>query len=399
MPRNSTDTTIARERNKRTILNLIRTRYPISRTELAAISRLNKATVSMVVSDLIRKGIVAEAGCAASAVGRRPVLLRFLADSAYVIGVVLNVDRVRLAVTDLEGRVVHEAERALTDVRQAQILQEMTRMMEEAMAAAAKTPRGVVAIGIGLPGLVDDRRGAVLFTPNMDLHHVELKRYLRERFSVPVFVDNSANVSAFGEKLVGAGRAWDHFVYISVSTGIGAGIVMNGELQRGADGFAGEIGHMVVEPDGLPCSCGSNGCWEMYGSLKALYRWVQPYVAGELPAYHPSVLDHVMAAAAAGEVWAADALAKVGRYLGIGLANIVNILNPQAVLIGNDMARAEPWLRPVVTEVIAARCSPELREHLAVVFVPNGHNTAVVGAASLGIHGYLESLVRQGARA
>ncbi|WP_051343904.1 ROK family protein [Alicyclobacillus herbarius] len=298
-----------KEYHKRLVLDLIRTQYPISRTQIAEITRLNKATISSIVTEFISKGVVAEIGSATSSVGRRPILLGFVPDSAYVIGLVVYVDYIHVAVTNLEGQIVWEVKRELYNRSTDEVLSTMVGGITEALEhKASRASLGVVAIGVGVPALVDFESGTIIHSPNLHLSSINLKQYLEMMFSIPTFVDNSANVAAFGEKLFGVAKRFNHFVYVSVSTGIGVGIFMNGQLQRGAAGFAGELGHMVVEPRGLKCSCGGTGCWEMYGSLKALYRQVEDHVKDRLPDYHPDVLNEVVQAVQREDNWALEGL-------------------------------------------------------------------------------------------
>ena len=387
---------MAKTRNKRIVLDLIRTRCPISRTQLASVSGMNKATISGIVGEFIRRGIVREVGSGASAAGRKPVLLSFVADSAYVIGIVLNVDHARLVVTDLEAEVVCQRKEALRDTSAEAVLRQVAAMVERAEAECAGATGRIAAIGVGVPGFVDFESGVVIHTPNMNLSSINVKQYLEMRFHIPVFVDNSANVAAFGERLFGAGRHFEHFVYLSVSTGIGAGIVMNGELQRGAVGFAGELGHMIVEPHGLPCTCGGQGCLEVYGSLKALYRQVARALGEDPECYRPDILPAVVAAADSGERFAVEGLHAIGFYLGVGIAGIACAFNPQAVLVGNEIAVAEKWVMPVVETVVHTRCPRHVRDGLTLSMLPYSVNTTEVGAASLGVHGYLRRLAQPG---
>ncbi|WP_067936577.1 ROK family protein [Alicyclobacillus kakegawensis] len=383
-----------REYNKRVVLDLIRTRYPISRTQIAEITHLNKATISSIVSEFISKGVVAEIGNATSAVGRRPILLGFVPDSAYVIGLVVYVDYIHVALTNLEGQIVWELKRELNNTSTDEVLTSVVGCIHEALSQDAGSSLGVVAIGVGVPALVDFESGTIVHSPNLQLSSINLKQYLEMEFSIPVFVDNSANVAAFGEKLFGVAKRFRHFVYVSVSTGIGVGIFMNGQLQRGAAGFAGELGHMVVEPRGLKCSCGGTGCWEMYGSLKALYRQVADHVQDVMPEYHPDVLHAVVQAAQAEDTWALEGLYYIAYYLGIGISNIVNIFNPEAIIIGNKITPLARWIRPMVETALQTRCSAKLVDQLNLIVSDNGENTVVIGAASLGIDGFMEQITR-----
>ncbi len=394
MPRGRAATGQAREDSTRIVLDLIRRRSSVSRTELAGVSGMNKATISLIVASLLRKGIVREVGNGVSAAGRKPVLLSFAADSARVIGVMLNVNSLQIVLTDLEGRIVSERRESLCDTTTEGVLRQLKESIRSGADGTPGAP-GVVAIGVGVPGLVDFHRGIVVHTPNMELSAVNLRQQLEMDVGVPVFVDNSANMTAFGERLFGIGKRFQNFVYLSVSTGIGAGIVVNGELQRGATGFAGELGHMVIEPHGLPCHCGGNGCWEMYGSVKALYRQAAEHLAESPREYRPDILHTAVEAADRGEVWAIEALQYVGFYLGVGVSNIVAAYNPEAVLIGNEISVARRWVLPILETVIHTHLPPVLRASVTLLMLKYDANTAVIGAAAAAIQGYLDAAVRE----
>ncbi len=381
--------------NRRAVLDFIRTRYPISRSQLSRISGLNKATVSGFVTDFLRQGVVAETGSGVAAAGRKPVLLSFVADSAYVIGLLLNVRSVRMVITDLEGTIVWQTREPLGDEGASSTLDRIAIIIEDGVRRVGIPFSSIVALGIGVPGLVDFQAGVIVQTPNMGLSSVSLKQWLEMRFHIPVFVDNAANVSAVGEKLFGAGRHYEHFVYVSVSTGIGGGVVMNGQLQRGAFGFAGEFGHMVVEPHGLSCRCGGQGCWEMYGSLKALYRQTARHIGEDPAAYRPDILVTVVDAAARGETWAIEGLNYIGFYLGVGVASIVSAFNPHAVLIGNEIAIGAKWIMPIIETVVQTRCSLSIIKDLTLLMLEYDDNKAVVGAAGMGIDGFLDQLTHR----
>lgn len=394
VPRGKAITVLAKKQNHRLVLDLIRARCPISRTEIARLTEMNKATVSGVVGDLIRAGVVMETGNGHSVTGRKPVLLSFVADHAFVIGMVLNVNYVKVAVTNLEGRIIYKGKRALDGPSADVVMRQVASLIIQAAADSEVGLERIAAIGIGVPGLVDHRTGMIVHTPNMGLSAIHVRQYLEVELGKPVFVDNSANVSALGERLFGAGRRFDHFVYLSVSTGIGAGIVMNGELQRGSSGFAGELGHMIVEPHGLPCTCGGQGCWEMYGSLKALYRQVARHLGEESEVYRPEVLLTALTAAEQGDAWAIEAFHSIAFYLGIGIANVIYTFAPQAILIGNEIVAAERWIMPVIETVLQTQCSREMIRDVSILMLEYSVDTTVVGAACLGIQGYLETLVQ-----
>ncbi|MFO7290549.1 MAG: ROK family protein [Bacillota bacterium] len=247
----------------------------------------------------------------------------------------------------------------------------------------------VEGIGIACPGPLDARTGVVLSPPNLPgWDRIPLKDRLEERFGVPVRVENDANAAAWGEYLLGAGRGADPMVYITVSTGIGGGIVLDGRLYRGADTFAGEIGHTIVDPGGAPCSCGRRGCLEALASGTAIARAAAEAVRKgnrrirEAGGSEPRA-EHVFAAYRDGDEDASRIVREAVRHLAIGISNIVHLFNPRAVVIGGGVARAGDALFAPLRERIRAFLMPSFAGTFELLPAKLGEDAGVVGAAAL----------------
>ncbi|WDL95356.1 ROK family transcriptional regulator [Alicyclobacillus sp. ALC3] len=378
------DQTLIKELNKNIIMNLIRNQSPISRAQISVESGLNKATVSSIVDEFIQEGLVIELGSVRSAVGRRPRMLGFNATAGYAIGVELGIDYVRVLTVDLAGRVVSSYESPLptTDVRS--VVAEIVNCINEEVTKTPQSKLGIIGVGLGVPGLVDFASGNVLYAPNLGWSDVPLRAYLEAHINLPVFIDNEANTGALAEQLFGVGTADENAVYFSTGAGIGVGIVLNHTLIRGSGGTAGEFGHMIVEARGLRCSCGSRGCLEMYASTRALVSKYTQLAGAAVP------FDEIMHRLAVGEQNAIEAVDSVGRYLGMGISNVINGLNPSLVVIGNRLSEAGEYLLNSVKEVI----------HTAALGVPGslarvelsslGRNATATGAASLALNDYFQ---------
>jgi len=268
----------------------------------------------------------------------------------------------------------------------------------DAIAAAVATLRRehpVSAVGIGAAGFVHADRSTVLFAPNISWVGEPLGEQVAARIGLPVVVENDANAAAWGEFRFGAGREFDDLVLVTVGTGIGGGLVVQGTLQRGAFGLAGEVGHLRVVPAGLRCGCGQYGCWEQYASGRALMREARDRISSELAQARPladlvggdvNALTGPMitAQAQAGDALCAELLSDVGRWLGEGIASLAAVLDPAVVVIGGGVSAAgelllEPAHRALVRTLPAAthRPNPELR--LATL----GNDAGMIGAADL----------------
>jgi glucokinase len=253
----------------------------------------------------------------------------------------------------------------------------------------------VAAIGVGMAGLVDVRTGVLLSTPNLIWRNVPLREGLAARFGLPVLVDNDATAAAWAENQLGASRGRDDSLFVGVGTGIGGGIVTGGRLIRGAHGLAGEIGHIIVEPGGPPCGCGNRGCWEQVASGLAIARAGGRAVtddpgsaiarlAGGDPRRATGSL--VTQAAHEGDEVAAAILARVARRLGEGVAGLVNVLDPDIVVIGGGVGEAGDLLfRPLRESFLAAVEGADVRPEVPIVPAHLGNDAGAIGAALLAL--------------
>ncbi len=247
-------------------------------------------------------------------------------------------------------------------------------------------------VGVGVPGLVT-RAGVLRSAPNLDgVADFDVAGLLSERLDVPVLVDSDATCAALAEWRLGAGRGASDMVLVTLGTGIGGGLISNGRLQRGANGFAGEFGHMLVDPDGPPCPCGRRGCWERYASGSGLAMLARTAaVGGRLGTVVRTVGDpdlvrgeHVQAAAREGDEEALAVIDEFGRWVAVGLVNLTNAVDPELFVLGGGLARgADLYLGPIVDWFGRLLYQPELREIPRIEFAEFGPVAGAVGAAML----------------
>ncbi|MBW4839238.1 MAG: ROK family protein, partial [Paenibacillaceae bacterium] len=238
-------------------------------------------------------------------------------------------------------------------------------------------------IGIGVPGLVDDK-SRVVSAPNLDWNQVDLYESLASEFGANLHIDNEANAGAIGEKLYGAGREAQNLIYLSIGIGIGSGIIVGGELYRGTSNFSGEVGHMTVAENGPLCRCGNRGCWETLASEKALLDR-----AAKLWSDSHLDLEEIIQLARGGEPRAVQLLDEIGARLGVGLANLVNILNPELIVIGNRLSLAGDLLQDAMLHTIENRSLSYHRKKSGVAFANLGIRSTALGAASMPITMFL----------
>lgn len=274
-----------------------------------------------------------------------------------VIGIDLGGTKIRAIVTAHDGEILGEDIRP-TDAEDGQdaVIGRLVASARAAVAASGRPFEQMVAVGVTAPGTVDFDEGILHQPPNLPgWDAVPLGRLVRERLGRPVFLENDANAAAYGEWRYGAGKGLRHLIYLTVSTGIGGGLILNGALYRGADGAAGELGHMTVDVQGPPHNCGMVGCLEVMASGTAIARLAAEAVAaGRSPALarlaagvEELTAAEVDVAAEAGDEAAREILARAARYLGVGLANYINIFNPEAIVVGGGVTNiGERLLRP-----------------------------------------------------
>ncbi|MGE5594088.1 MAG: ROK family protein [Betaproteobacteria bacterium] len=408
---------LVKELNKAVILNIIWRHASISRAEIARVSGLTRGTVSSLVDELIRDSFVKEIGTGTSALGRKPIMLQLNAEAGVVVGVDLGVNYILIVLADLRAQVLARKRLCISpEMGERRIIEKMLNGIAEILAGAPPTPRGLLGIGAGVPGLVEMEHGLLKFAPNLRWKNVPLKDLIQERFDAPVYVDNEANVGALGEKWFGAGQGIRHTVYLSVGVGLGAGVVLNGELYRGATGYAGELGHFTIHPDGPLCGCGNRGCWETFASeLATLRRAREALERGEAvilrellgtdnrqagaddatgggaagdPAARLSV-DLLLEACERGDAAAQEVLRETGRYLGIGIAGLVNAFNPEVVIVGNTIGRCGHWVLDEATKEMEARGLSQLITGVRVMPAKLGPDACAIGGVSLVLSDFL----------
>jgi len=381
------DLALMKKINKSIVMERIREESPTSRARIAERTGLTKATVSSLVAELIDSGLVEEIGAGQSRGGRKPMLLLFNSGAGYAIGINLGTDEITAVLTDLGGTIRLEWSTTGNNANVETAIAAIKRCVSELIAKAPESRYGIIGIGVGIPGFSDEA-GNILFAPNLGWADIELQTMLEEAFAIPVVIENEAKLGAVGEKRYGSESAAvaASLVYVSVGGGIGSGIMIKEELYRGASGYSGEMGHISIHHDGKPCRCGNQGCWELYASEHALMQEARAqYRQAELD------LETLLLRAQAGEETALQVLANHGRYLGIGLVNIINSLNPDSIVIGGKIAQAEPWLSAAMHEVVNRRSLPYPRAKLTIQFSELQGKATVRGACSIAISRFFSS--------
>ena len=363
------------------VFEILRDGQPRTRAQLAETTGLARSTITARVESLMRLGLVVPVGGGASTGGRPPSLLAFNPAARVVAGVDLGARHARAAVADLSGTVLAE-ERTDLDIAAGpdRVLGWATDAVRTLLVAAGRRSDDLAAIGMGLPGPVEHSSGRAINPPIMPgWDRYDVPGHVQRQLAVPVMVDNDVNIMALGERHAHL-RDVDDLVFVKVGTGIGAGIISGGRLQRGAQGTAGDVGHIrVSRAEGVWCRCGNEGCVEAIASGAAVAAALRE--AGVDAADG----DDVGRLTRAGDLRAIQAVRQAGRDLGEVLAMLVNLVNPSVVVIGGPMSTAAEHLLAGIREVVYRRSLPLATEQLQLVPSVAGERAGVLGAAALAI--------------
>jgi predicted NBD/HSP70 family sugar kinase len=355
---------------------------PMSRSQLVAATGLTRTAIRGLVGELVAAGIVQEAPAVRQGTPGRPSpVVRIVRDAAVVLAVETLVDSLSVATVGLDGRVIAQ-ERVTRPRDERSVDAVVAHIASMAAAIRARTATPIVGVGVAVAGVVRRRDGQVAMAPNLGWIDEPFGERLAAALGmdVPVIVANDADLGALAEHLRGAGVGVDDLIYVSGEVGVGGGAIVGGRPLDGLAGYGGEIGHLPVNPGGSPCRCGSIGCWETEVGEGALLS-----LAGLSPDAGRSGIDLVLREAQAGNQVAVAALEHVGRWLAVGLAALVNILNPQLIVLGSMHGRIYPAIRHTVEAGLSARALPAPRALVRIVPATLGADAPLIGAAELAL--------------
>jgi predicted NBD/HSP70 family sugar kinase len=312
---------------------------PISRLEICQRTDMSQATVTNVVSDLLGENIIAETGSKESEGGRPTTLLSINPTYGHIIGIDVGETVIKVSVFDLRFQELHTVYQPLSleENQSEQVVQHIVNGVEQLLIGSGIRRDQILGVGIGFPGLVDPEAGISIFAPNWGWHDIPIVSILESRLGLPMALDNGAKAMALAESMFGAGRDVNNMAVVLVGTGVGAAIINDGTLYRGAMNSAGELGHTTIEIDGRACRCGKKGCLEAYiGAPGIISRYME--LAGttdpELIGDQKEMISTIVQAAREGNATARKVLDETLNYLSVGIGNLVNLVNPQKVVVG-----------------------------------------------------------------
>ncbi len=379
----------SREINRQIALNLIRAHQPISRADLARLMNVRRGVASLLVSELLSESLIFE-GAVGEAVGRgrRPTFLYIDSRQRCVVGVDIRKSRTYILLTDLMGKQLGVVSSFQTNKDIDVLTKELARRIKQVL-ADFNEGAACEGVGVAVPGMVDPALGRVLHAPTLGWRDVNLRDPLATAIGIPVHIENSGKACALAQlwttrsDVIASGNS----VFVSVSDGVGTGVVVNGEVMRGRHNTAGEFGHVPLNIDGPRCSCGATGCWEAYVSnLATLSRYFGEDLSDARPREAETAnctVEDLIARARAGDAKALAAINSTARYLGLGLASIVNSVDPARIYIGGEITTAWSLIEPIVRSALRERTLTDFGGATEILIVPAEEHPRLRGAVAL----------------
>lgn len=363
--------------NRKKILENILKNKEISRANISKNTGLNKATVSEQISALINEHLIIERESTEINVGRKPILVSLNAKAGYSIGIDFDASKLKILVTDLSGHIVIDEHVNFTESSFEYIFNLICTQINQVLEQLPESIYGVIGIGIGIHSLVDND-SMIIYDPNFKWEKIDLSSKLEETLNIPTYINNNNNLSAYAEKAFFTDTT--NLICISLSSGIGSGIFIDNEIYKGYQGFSGEIGHMIVMPHGKACPCGNQGCWEQYVSEKAILNLI-----AERKGITTCTLKNLEVLLKEKDACTLDVLETVIDYLHIGLNNVINMFNPDVIVINSKLLS----LYPEVIEQLQAKLVSSINYYNSLALSTLKGDACALGGAALSINTFL----------
>lgn len=387
--------------NKRSVIDMIRTKGPINKAEIARVTDLSIPTVMKLTDEFIKNGLIHVTGKGESSGGKRPELLEFISNVYYIVGVDVGRNTLKALIMDLDGSVISKKVKSTGDDTSPEIvIKSLIELIEMTIADSGIQREKILGMGIGMPGLLDIESGLVLFSPDFQWENVDLVEPIQNYFSMSIHLENSNRAQAMGEKWFGAGINSDYFICVNIGHGIGSAIVEQGEFYRGSCGSSGELGHITMEKNGPRCECGNYGCLEVLASGHAIAEKAKDQIKSGSTS---QILDMAMGsienidakvvfeASKLGDPLAKGLVKDAVEYIGIGLATYINLLDPDMIILAGGVVNAGDVLIDGIKEVIKVRQMKFAGRKVKIRVAKLGADATAVGAASLVLKRFIES--------
>lgn len=375
---------------KKKIIKELYLNSPLSCAEVSSSLKKSLPITTKILNDLLEEGWVKENGHAPSTGGRRPAMFALHPDSHYVVSVAMDQFVTRIAIMNMQNAVVFGVEKfELPLPKNSEALPALTKLIAQVIEKSGVEKRKIAGIGIGMPGFIDVRKG--LNYSFLPVAGTNITGYIAKELHLPVFIDNDSSLIALAELRFGAARGRKNAMVLNIGWGVGLGMIVDGELFRGHNGFAGEFSHIPLFSNGKMCSCGKRGCLETETSLLVIVnKAIEGLKQGRLSMLKPSLLEHyeqasdtLIHAVHEGDQFAIELLSEAGYHIGRGVAILVHLMNPEVVILSGRGANAgKVWQAPI-QQAMNQHCIPKLVSDTTIEFSPLGYQAELIGAAAL----------------
>jgi predicted NBD/HSP70 family sugar kinase len=365
--------------NKKRIINLLSRERELTKLDISRRLDISVPTVTTIVGELKEEGIVEEAGMATSTGGRKPVIIRFLPDSRYSIGIDLGRDYVRAVLVNLDSKIIMDKIENLVHVSEAEVLSVTKSLIEGLINSDNKVRSKLLGIGFSLPGIVNEEELRLEVATNFRLKNISFKE-LQDYFDLPIYLENEANAGALAESKLGIAKDLSNLIYISVTEGIGGGIIINSEMYKGKDRRSGEIGHMSIIKNGRQCNCGKKGCWETYASNRAL---IKDY--NEISKNKVKSVSEIIQRFQTNEEKAVSIVEEYIDNLGEGIQSLIFIFNPDYIVLGGEISKYSSLFDQKLINRIFNSNEFYKEGDVRILFSTLGNDSNILGAALIPI--------------
>ena len=385
------DLKLIQELNRSIILRTIRHHGPISRSEIAKRNKISPTTVTAAVRGLLQQGLVCEDSIGKSNGGRRPILIRFSPESRFIIGVAITNSSIKIAEMDLEAKVRKQKVLPIHNLMGELVIDYLLKSISQFLEKCSDLTK-CIGISIVSPGIINVDKSIIYENTKLKLKNIPLKEMVEKRFKLKTWLENDANAIALAEKQFGAYKKFKNLVYITIGDGVGAGIIVNGSIFRGRNGGTGEFGHTSIDRNGIYCDCGNRGCLENYISWPVIYSNVLSSISqgkhtmmlelskGDIDRVTPSIFLNALEK---NDQLAKEIMEEVAGYLATGIVNLVNLLNPDIIILGGKVAYNNHFLLSQVKKLVFKQALTILTNKLEICSTSLGENFRMIAAATI----------------
>ncbi|MDC7234297.1 MAG: ROK family transcriptional regulator [Spirochaetales bacterium] len=371
--------------NTISVLEKVRTEGPISRASLSRVTGLSRSTCSIIVDQLISEGLICETGKDESSGGRKAILLTIDNDGGRAIGIKLMQNRIAGALVDLKGQIIGTISKEMdSSFTEDELINDLHSVIDSLRQIEKKSRKKIFGIGIGIGGKIDFQKGVLIESSILNLRNIPIGNLIQDKTGIPVFLENDVNAFTLGEKYFGEGQDYSNFLCISLGSGIGAGVIIDESLYRGSHHMACEFGHMSLGVDSLrECRCGKKGCLEAYASDSAIELYYK-----ESTGRNPGITE-IVSLAEKEDHHALNAFSRAGRYLGFGISTLVNLFDPETIMIGGEGIVYYRYMEDQVRKSLLENTVYGLSDEINIRPVSYEDNLWVRGVATLVVKGVL----------